>query len=45
MSEMKLILASGSMIRRQLLENVGLEISVRPADVDEDAIKNRPFLT
>lgn len=33
-----LVLASGSAIRRQLLENAGLTILVAPARIDEDAI-------
>ncbi len=35
----QIILASGSDIRRQLLQNAGLEITVQKARVDEDAIK------
>ena len=35
----KLILASGSRIRRQLLEGVGLEFQVINSNVDEDLIK------
>ena len=35
----KLILASGSRIRRQLLEGVGLEFQVIKSNVDEDLIK------
>lgn len=35
----QIILASGSEIRRQLLQNAGLEITVQKARVDEDAIK------
>lgn len=34
-----LVLASGSAIRRQLLENAGLVVEVSPARIDEDAIK------
>ena len=34
-----LVLASGSEIRAQLLRNAGLEISVVPARIDEDAIR------
>lgn len=34
-----LVLASGSEIRAQLLRNAGLEIDVRPARIDEDAVK------
>ncbi|MEJ6389925.1 Maf family protein [Gymnodinialimonas ulvae] len=34
-----LILASASPIRRQLLENAGLNIESRPARIDEDAIR------
>ena len=34
-----LILASGSRARRQMLEAAGLVFAVRPADVDEDAIR------
>lgn len=43
----KLILASGSRIRRQLLEGVGLEFHVINSNVDEDLLKKklhgRPF--
>ena len=35
----KLILASGSRIRRQLLEGVGLEFQVINSNVDEDLLK------
>ncbi|MCT8158581.1 Maf family protein [Pseudoruegeria sp. SHC-113] len=35
-----IILASGSAIRRQLLENAGLTIEVAPARIDEAAIKS-----
>lgn len=35
----KLLLASASQIRRQLLEDAGLAIEVYPADLDEAAIK------
>lgn len=38
---MKLVLASGSAIRRTLLTNAGLTFTVDPADVDETAIKKR----
>lgn len=38
---MTLVLASGSVIRRTLLINVGLSITVDPADIDEGAIKDR----
>jgi len=34
-----IILASGSAIRETLLRNAGLDVSVRPARIDEDAIK------
>ncbi|MDF1733399.1 MAG: Maf family protein [Minwuia sp.] len=34
-----LVLASGSMTRRRLLDGAGLEFQVMPADVDEGAIK------
>ena len=34
-----LVLASGSTIRRQLLENAGLDVDVQPARVDEEMIK------
>ena len=34
-----IILASGSMIRRQLLESAGLTIAAQPARVDEETIK------
>ena len=40
MNGTEIILASGSQIRRHMLENAGLKISVHPADVDEDAIKS-----
>ena len=35
----KLILASGSRIRRQLLEGIGLEFHVINSNVDEDLLK------
>ena len=38
---MKLVLASGSAIRRTLLTNVGLTFTVDPADVDEAALKEQ----
>lgn len=34
-----LVLASGSAIRAQMLKNIGLQFSVAPSAVDEDAIK------
>lgn len=34
-----LVLASGSAIRRQLLENAGLQVEVMPARIDEETIK------
>lgn len=34
-----LVLASGSEIRARLLRNAGLEIDVRPARIDEEAVK------
>ena len=34
-----IILASGSSIRRELLENAGVPVSVMPARIDEDAIR------
>lgn len=34
-----IVLASGSDIRRQMLENAGLSVTVKPARIDEDAIK------
>jgi septum formation protein len=34
-----LVLASGSAIRRQLLESAGLDVAVSPARIDEHAIK------
>ncbi|SLN24564.1 Maf-like protein YceF [Pseudoruegeria aquimaris] len=34
-----IVLASGSSIRRKLLENAGLSVSVAPARIDESAIK------
>lgn len=37
----KLVLASGSAARRALLEAARLRVTVRPADVDEAAIKRR----
>ncbi|MEM7424705.1 MAG: Maf family nucleotide pyrophosphatase [Pseudomonadota bacterium] len=40
MIETNIVLASGSRIRRELLENAGLNIEVRPADIDEEAIKS-----
>ena len=43
----KIILASGSRIRRQLLEGIGLQFQVINSDVDEDLLKKelhgRPF--
>ena len=33
------ILASGSVTRRRLLENAGVTISVDPADIDEGTVK------
>jgi septum formation protein len=36
-----LILASGSAIRQKMLESVGLNCSVVPSGVDEDAVKTR----
>lgn len=38
-----LVLASGSATRRALLEAAGVPIEVRPADVDEDALRDRLF--
>lgn len=38
---MNLVLASGSAIRRTLLANAGLAITVDPASIDEGEIKNR----
>ena len=35
-----LVLASGSPRRRQLLESLGLEIEVRPADIDETPLES-----
>ena len=35
-----LILASGSAIRRKILEDAGVEFEVVPADIDEDAAKD-----
>jgi len=37
----RLVLASGSAIRRTLLANAGLSLTVDPADIDEGAIKTR----
>ncbi|WP_346893973.1 Maf-like protein [uncultured Roseibium sp.] len=37
--EMALVLASGSRIRAELLENAGLSIEVDPADIDERAVE------
>ena len=34
-----LVLASGSSIRRQMLENTGLVFDVEPSSIDEDAVK------
>jgi septum formation protein len=34
-----LVLASGSRIRRQLLENAGIPLEIRPADIDERAVE------
>jgi septum formation protein len=39
-----LILASGSKIRKILLENAGLSFEIRPANIDEDAIKDHGLL-
>ncbi len=41
MQNTPLILASGSKIRRQILQNAGLDFIVLPPDVDEDALKNQ----
>ena len=37
----KIVLASGSMIRGNILRSVGLEFEVVPADIDEDSTKKR----
>lgn len=37
----RLILASGSTTRRALLEAAGVDVAIRPADVDEAAIRDR----
>jgi septum formation protein len=37
----ELVLASGSPFRRRLLEAAGVPITVRPADVDEPAVRSR----
>ena len=37
----KIVLASGSMIRGNILRSVGLEFEVVPADLDEDSTKKR----
>ena len=34
-----IVLASGSAIRRQMLENAGLSVTVKPARIDEEAVK------
>ena len=34
-----LVLASGSAVRRQLLEQAGVCVDVKPARVDEDAVR------
>ena len=39
MIQTELVLASGSFIRRKLLEDAGLKFTVQPPDVDETAIK------
>ena len=39
MREMRLVLASASAVRAQLLVNAGLTITVAPARIDEDAIR------
>ena len=36
---MSFILASGSASRRAILENAGLDFTIDPADIDEDAVK------
>jgi septum formation protein len=38
-----LVLASGSATRRTLLEAAGVAVEVRPADVDESALRDRMF--
>ena len=38
---MRLILASGSKIRAEMLRNAGVDIDVQPADVDEVVIKQQ----
>jgi septum formation protein len=40
MSGRRLILASGSAARRQMLSNAGLAFDVVPADIDEDAVRD-----
>jgi septum formation protein len=37
----RLVLASGSAIRRTILANAGLSVTVDPADIDEGAVKTR----
>lgn len=39
-NDLPLVLASGSAARRSMLTGAGLTFEVRPADVDEDAIKS-----
>ena len=34
-----LVLASGSAVRRALLEGAGIPVEVRPADIDERAVE------
>jgi len=38
-AERRIVLASGSRIRRELLESAGVDVEVVPASIDEDAVK------
>ena len=41
-SQVKIVLASNSPRRKELLKNLGMEFSVRPANVEEDADRSLP---
>lgn len=40
----KIVLASGSKARAQMLQNVGYEFDIKPADIDEQAIVEKSIL-